>query len=115
MYNYEAALIFWLVVFLVFFILAIYKVFCGKHMITKILSSVFIVIGVMVIALPLALLYDFNEEAHSELFKKVPYLGLLTAIICFCIIYLRRKKQYSTDHFPDEKPPIPHNRSAELF
>jgi cbb3-type cytochrome oxidase subunit 3 len=27
MYNYEAALIFWLVVFLVFFILVIYKVF----------------------------------------------------------------------------------------
>lgn len=37
-------------------------------MITKILSSVFIVIEVMVIALPLALLYDFNEESHSELF-----------------------------------------------
>ena len=88
MYNYEAALIFWLVVFLVFFILVIYKVFCGKHMITKILSSVFIVIGVMVIALPLALLYDFNEGSHSELFKKVPYLyhlnNYLVGIVKVC-------------------------------
>jgi multisubunit Na+/H+ antiporter MnhF subunit len=115
MYNYEAALIFWLVVFLVFFLLAIYKVFCGKHMITRILSSVFIVIGVMVIALPLVFLHGFNNGSSSEILLIVPFSGLITAIICFFIIYLLRHKHYHTDHFPDEKPQAPHDRSAELF